>query len=105
MAQRRTSSPSRAASRSPNRRGAVRCSNGLLRLPDDEAFVVYRGARCSAMLNAYPYTNGHLLVLPNRAVEELSELDTDEMAELWSVVRDAVAALRGAYGATGSTWA
>ncbi len=73
----------------------------LLRLPDDEAFVVYRGTRCSALLNAYPYTNGHLLVLPNRAVEELSELDADEMTELWSVVRDGVAALRAAYGCDG----
>ena len=61
----------------------------------------YRGTRCSALLNAYPYTNGHLLVLPNRAVEELSELDADEMVELWSVVRDGVAALRAAYGCDG----
>jgi ATP adenylyltransferase len=73
----------------------------LLRLSDDEAFVVHRGTRCSALLNAYPYTNGHLLVLPNRAVAELSELDADEMVELWSMVRDGVAALGAAYGCDG----
>ena len=33
---------------------------------------------CSALLNAYPYTSGHVLVLPNRAVAELDELDADE---------------------------
>jgi ATP adenylyltransferase len=70
-------------------------------LADDEAFVVHRGARCAALLNAYPYTNGHLLVLPLRAVSELDELDDEETLELWSVVRDAVAALREAYRCDG----
>jgi ATP adenylyltransferase len=70
-------------------------------LPDDEAYVVHRGARCSALLNAYPYTNGHLLVLPNRVVPELADLDDDELLELWSVVRDGVAALRDAYHCDG----
>ena len=46
----------------------------ILRLPDDEAFVVHRGAHCSVLLNAYPYTSGHVLVLPNRAVAELEDL-------------------------------
>jgi ATP adenylyltransferase len=70
-------------------------------LGDDETFVVHRGPRCAALLNAYPYTNGHLLVLPLRAVSELDELDDEETLELWSVVRDAVAALREAYGCDG----
>lgn len=73
----------------------------LLRLPDDEAYVVHRGNRCSALLNAYPYTNGHLLVLPNRAVAELDQLDDGETVELWSIVRDAVTALRSAYRSDG----
>lgn len=73
----------------------------LLRLPDEQAFVVHRGERCSALLNAYPYTNGHMLVLPNRAVEALDELSGDEMADLWSMVRDAVNALHDAYGCDG----
>jgi ATP adenylyltransferase len=70
-------------------------------VPDDEAYVVHRGERCSVLLNAYPYTNGHLLVLPNRVVPELSDLTDDELLELWSVVRDAVSALRVAYRCDG----
>lgn len=69
--------------------------------PDDETFVVHRGERCFAILNAYPYTNGHLLVLPNRAVPELEGLDADEHAELWSTVRDAVVAVKAAYRCDG----
>lgn len=69
----------------------------ILALPDAEGRVVHRGGRCSALLNAYPYVSGHLLVLPNRAVAELEDLDADESAELWQVVVDAVAAVKAAY--------
>lgn len=73
----------------------------ILRLPDDEAFVVYRGVTCSVLLNAYPYTSGHLLVLPNRAVPALEDLGVDELTELAVLTRDAVAALKAAYRCEG----
>ena len=66
-------------------------------LPDDKTYVLWRGERCFALLNAYPYTSGHLMVLPKRAVAELEMLDADEHAELWAAVRDAVVALKTAY--------
>lgn len=66
-------------------------------VPDDESFVVHRGAAVSVLLNAFPYGSGHLLVLPNRAVADLAGLDPTESAELWATVHDAVAAVRAAY--------
>jgi diadenosine tetraphosphate (Ap4A) HIT family hydrolase len=70
-------------------------------LPDAERFIVHRGLRCSSILNAYPYTNGHLLVLTNHAVADLDALDDDDTLALWLEVRDAVTAVRGAYGCDG----
>jgi diadenosine tetraphosphate (Ap4A) HIT family hydrolase len=70
-------------------------------LSDRETYVVHRAGLCSSLLNAYPYTNGHLLVLPNRAVADLEDLTDDETVALWSEVRDAVIALKGAYGCEG----
>jgi len=66
-------------------------------LPDDETHIVHRGKRCFAVLNAYPYSVGHLLVLPYREVGDLEELAPDETAELWATVTDAVVALKQAY--------
>lgn len=66
-------------------------------LPDDEAFVVHRGARVSVLLNAYPYGSGHMLVLPDRAAADLADLTSEESVELWATVTDAVAAVRSAY--------
>lgn len=66
-------------------------------LPDSETHVVHRGRLVFAILNAFPYTSGHLLVLPYREVADLEQLDADEAAELWATVTDGVAAVKAAY--------
>ena len=63
---------------------------------DDDKCIVTRGARCFVLLNRYPYTVGHLMVLPDRAVADLEDLDDAEFTELWPMVRDAVSALKSA---------
>jgi ATP adenylyltransferase len=65
--------------------------------PDDETHVVWRGQAAVAVLNAYPYTSGHLMVMPVRHVRELEDLDGAEAAEVWGAVADAVRALKAAY--------
>ncbi|MDJ0767522.1 MAG: HIT domain-containing protein [Ilumatobacter sp.] len=66
-------------------------------LSDDEANIVHRGHRCFAILNAYPYSTGHLLVLPYREIGDLEQLDHDEATELWATVTDAVRAIKATY--------
>ncbi|CAN5727442.1 HIT domain-containing protein [soil metagenome] len=65
--------------------------------PDERTYILWRGERCFAVLNAYPYNNGHLMVLPYRSAGELEELDGDETTELWQAVTDAVVAIKAAY--------
>ncbi|HUF33562.1 MAG TPA: HIT domain-containing protein [Acidimicrobiales bacterium] len=59
--------------------------------------ALWRGARTVAVLNAFPYTSGHLMVMPTRHVGELEDLDPEESVELWDAVRAAVVALKAAY--------
>ncbi len=65
---------------------------------DEDKHIVRRGAETFVLLNRFPYTAGHLMVLPLRAVAGLDELSTGEFDELWSTVRDAVVALRDGLG-------
>ncbi len=65
--------------------------------PDGSTHIVRRGPTCFVLLNRFPYTSGHLMVLPNRAVPDLGDLTGAEHEELWSTVRDAVGALRRAF--------
>ena len=66
-------------------------------LPDVDTHIVHRGEHVFVILNAFPYSVGHLLVIPYREVGELESLSTDEAAELWVTVTDAVVALKAAY--------
>jgi ATP adenylyltransferase len=66
-------------------------------LADRSANVLWRGVRCAAVLNAYPYTSGHLMVLPVRHVGDLEALEPAEATELWGAVTSSVIALKAAY--------
>lgn len=70
-------------------------------LDDETTHIVHRGARTFAILNAFPYTSGHLMVLPYREVATLEELTVEEAAELWPTVTDAVRAVKAAYSPGG----
>ena len=72
---------------------------------DEETHIVHRGPTCFAILNAFPYSTGHMLVLPYREVADLEDLDAVESVELWSTVTDAVAAVKRSTIRTRSTWA
>jgi ATP adenylyltransferase len=68
-------------------------------LPDSETHVIWRDppGLIVALLNAYPYTSGHLMVLPVRHVADLEDLGADESVALWAAVTDAVRAVKSAY--------
>ena len=66
-------------------------------LTDDETFIVHRGELVFAILNAYPYAVGHLMVLPKREIASLIELTADESLELWSTVTHASEVLKSEY--------
>lgn len=63
-------------------------------LPDEETHIVHRGSLVFAIMNAYPYASGHLLVLPYREVAHLEDLTAEESSELWDTVTSAVAILK-----------
>jgi ATP adenylyltransferase len=70
-------------------------------LPDDETYIVWRGVTAFAILNRYPYTSGHVLVMPYREVAQLGDLTADESVELWEAIRACVAAVQTAYAPQG----
>lgn len=62
-----------------------------------ENMVLWRGERAFVMLNAFPYTNGHLMVAPVRHTADMNELSDDELLEVMHLVRESVNLLQEAY--------
>jgi len=55
---------------------------------DDEAhYVVARARSCYALLNTFPYTGGHLMVVPYRQVQDLNGLADEEILDLMRLTR------------------
>src|SRR6266404_8978904 len=55
---------------------------------DDEAnYVVARARTCYALLNTFPYTGGHLMVVPYKQVQDLNGLTDEEMTDLMKLTR------------------
>lgn len=55
---------------------------------DDEAnYVIARDRTCFAMLNKYPYTGGHLMVVPYKQSCDLHGLTEEEMSDMMKLAR------------------
>ncbi|MBL7140451.1 MAG: HIT domain-containing protein [Planctomycetes bacterium] len=61
---------------------------------DRRALVVLRRPLVFAVLNRFPYNNGHTLVVPNEHKGEMDALADDEMLALMATTRDVLAAFR-----------
>jgi ATP adenylyltransferase len=83
----------------PRDRDCVFCAILSSGLADEQTHVVWRhpDGTTVALLNAYPYASGHLMVLPTRHVAEIEDLAPAEGAAIWAGVGDAVRALKAAY--------
>jgi ATP adenylyltransferase len=55
---------------------------------DDEAnHVVAREKTCFALLNTYPYSGGHLMVVPYKQAADLNDLTDEELTGLMTLLR------------------
>jgi ATP adenylyltransferase len=68
---------------------------------DGKALIAERGERCFVMLNAFPYTNGHLMVAPYSHTADLRTLDKQTSLELITLTQRSVDVLETAYGPDG----
>ncbi|HLG50314.1 MAG TPA: HIT domain-containing protein [Chloroflexota bacterium] len=63
---------------------------------DRANYILYRGQYCFIILNAYPYTSGHLMVVPYAHKPSLEDLDSAATTEMMELTKRAIVALRKA---------
>lgn len=50
--------------------------------PSEKNLVLYHGKTAFIMMNLFPYSNGHMMIIPKRHISDLALLKTSEHAEL-----------------------
>ncbi len=61
---------------------------------DKKNLVLYRGKSSFIIMNKYPYNNGHLMFVPIRHISKISELTTEEVAEIFLMVKQSEKCLK-----------
>jgi ATP adenylyltransferase len=64
-----------------------------------ENLILHRGEQSFVILNRYPYTNGHMMVVPYVHVPSLETLDENTLIELMHLTNKAIRTLRHVYSA------
>jgi ATP adenylyltransferase len=64
---------------------------------DEENLVVFRGAANFVVLNRFPYTSGHLMIVPYLHSPDLAGIPPSTAMELFALTRDAERHIRHLY--------
>ncbi|MGH8004165.1 MAG: HIT family protein [Limisphaerales bacterium] len=76
-------------------KGCIFCRR-IKRKKDKADLILFRGGKNLVIMNLYPYTSGHLMIVPYRHVAGLSNLTTEESAEMMGLAARAVEGMKKA---------
>ena len=76
--------------------GCVFC-NAQAQADSAENLIAFRGKNAYVILNRYPYTSGHLMVIPFEHVSNLEKLHEDTRAEMMELASRCTAILKTTY--------
>ena len=75
--------------------GCVFCE--LQKKNDEDAFIVHRAEHCFVILNAFPYTSGHVMIVPYAHLDQLEKLPKPAAHEMMELSQKMEAVLRVEY--------
>jgi ATP adenylyltransferase len=64
---------------------------------DERTLIVHRDKHCFVILNAYPYTSGHVMVVPYQHIDQLRKLSSEAAQEMMELTRRLEGILRELY--------
>ena len=68
---------------------------------DAKHHVLFRDERCFVVMNRYPYTPGHFMIIPHRHTDALEALDPEVWLRISALAQKGVAMLKEGFGAEG----
>ena len=77
--------------------GCIFCKAAEDPAQDRQNLVVYRATHCFIILNRYPYSSGHLMIVPYEHVGTLTEVDEASAAEMMQLARSSERIVESVY--------
>jgi len=81
--------------------GCVFCHASTHAQDDEELHVLHRDEYCFVVMNLYPYTPGHFMIIPHTHTDKLEELDPKIWLHMSALAQKSVALLKEAVNAQG----
>jgi diadenosine tetraphosphate (Ap4A) HIT family hydrolase len=93
--------PWRSAYFSSQPEGCVFCAISENSGDDEANQVLYRDAHCFVVMNRYPYTPGHFMVIPHQHLDALEKLDPAIWQHIAMIAQQGTRMLKEYFGAHG----
>lgn len=77
-------------------KGCVFCDT-VQKEDKEDNLIVVRGERAFVILNRYPYTSGHIMIVPFDHVDTFDKMDEETCAEVMLLIRQGISALNRVY--------
>ncbi len=81
--------------------GCVFCYISSHKEEDKELHVLYRDKYCFMVMNRYPYTPGHFMIIPHLHTDKLEELPSETWLHMSNLAQKGVKLLKDGFGAHG----
>ena len=82
-------------------KGCAFCHISTHKKDDADLHVLYRDEHCFIVMNKYPYTPGHFMIIPHAHTDKLEELDSDTWLYMSSLAQKSVKLLKEGLNAHG----
>ena len=81
--------------------GCVFCHISSHQQDDENLHVLYRDKHCFVVMNRYPYTPGHFMIIPHHHTDALEDLDDDIWLHMSAIAQKSVRLLKESFKAQG----
>jgi diadenosine tetraphosphate (Ap4A) HIT family hydrolase len=81
--------------------GCVFCHISTHSQDDETLHVLYRDEHCFIVMNRYPYTPGHFMIIPHHHTDALESLDSQTWLHITALAQKGVRLLKESFGAHG----
>lgn len=79
--------------------GCVFCE--ALTLPEDQSLICHRGQDFFVILNKYPYSTAHLMIVPYQHLDSPDKVEPAKAVELWQLMNRSLAIIKEQFNPAG----